>query len=207
MKFYLSSFRLGNKSNELVRLMPNNKKIGYIPNAGDYTEGDRDKKNKWEKEDIESLEKLGLSVTYLDLKDYFGNINKLRKKINELGGVFIRGGNTFILRQAMKLSGFDIIFKELLKREDFVYSGYSAALCVLAPNLKALQQVDDPTNKPYKEIQETIWEGLEYLDYIILPHYKSDHPESKDVDKEVEYCKKNNIPFKTLKDGEVIIIE
>jgi hypothetical protein len=44
------------------------------------------------------------------------------------------------------------------------------------------------------------------LDYIILPHYKSDHPESADIDKEVEFCKKNN-PSKTLKDDEVIIIE
>jgi len=207
MKFYLSSFKLGDKSAELIRLMSENKKIAFIPNAGDYSGVDKDKRNKWEKEDIESLEKLGLSVEYLDLKDFFGKVDYLRKKLNEFGGVFVRGGNTFILRQAMKLSGFDIIFKEFLKKEDFVYAGYSAALCVLAPDLKALQQVDDPSDKPYKELQETIWEGLNYLDYIILPHYKSDHPESADIDKEVEFCKKNKIPYKTLKDGEVIIIE
>ena len=41
---------------------------------------------------------------------------------------------------------------------------------------------------------------------MILPHYKSDHPESEDIDKEVEYCDKNNIPYKTLRDGEVMIL-
>lgn len=207
MKFYLSSFKLGDKSNELKRLMPSNKRIVYIPNACDYTNIDWDKKNKWEKQDMQSLEHLGLRVEYLDLKKYFGKIDALRIKINEFGGVFVRGGNTFILRQAMKLSGFDLIFNELLKRKDFVYAGYSAGVCVLAPDFKALQIVDDPTDKPYPKLQDTIWEGLGFFDYIILPHYKSDHPESADIDKEVEFCKKNNISFKTLRDGEVIIIE
>lgn len=107
----------------------------------------------------------------------------------------------------MRLSGFDMIFDELRDKDNFVYAGYSAGICVLAPDFKALQIVDDPTDKPYKELQETIWEGLGYLDYIILPHYRSDHPESADIDKEVCYCEQNNIPYKTLRDGEVIIIE
>ncbi len=207
MKFYLSSFKLGNLSDELIKLMPDNKKIGYIPNAGDYTNTNLEKRNSWEKSDMQSLRDLGLTVEYLNLMEYFGNINDLRNKINELGGVFIRGGNTFILRQAMKLSGFDIIFSELLKKDNFLYSGYSAGICVLAPDLKALQIVDDPTDNPYEELEETIWEGLGFLEFIVLPHYNSNHPESADIDKEVQYCKKNNIPFKTLRDGEVIIIK
>ncbi|MCX6707599.1 MAG: Type 1 glutamine amidotransferase-like domain-containing protein [Candidatus Woesearchaeota archaeon] len=206
MKFYLSSSGLGNKAKELIRLMPQNKKMGYIPNACDYTNVDTNRRNEVNKSDIAELRNLGLDVEFLDLKDYFGKVNKLRKKINGLGGVFVRGGNTFILRQSMRLSGFDIIFKEILERDDFVYAGYSAGICVLAPNFKALQIVDDPMDNPYKG-QETIWEGLGYLDYIILPHYKSNHPESADIDREIEYCKKNKILFKTLKDGEVIIIK
>ena len=76
----------------------------------------------------------------------------------------------------------------------------------MAPSLKGLQTVDDPSDKPYPQLQETIWEGLGALDYIILPHYKSDHPESADIDKEVEYCTRNNLKFKTLRDGDAIII-
>jgi dipeptidase E len=207
MKFYLSSFKLGNNPAELVRLMGNNKKIAYIPNATDYTKINLKKKKDTEKEDIESLKKIGLKVSYLDLKNYFNKKNELQKKLNKFGGVFVRGGNTFALRQAMKLSGFDIIFKKLLKRNNFVYAGYSAGICVLSPNFKALQIVDDFKDKPYKELQKTIWKGLGFLDYIILPHYKSNHIESALIDKEIKFAKKNKIPFKTLKDGEIIIIE
>jgi dipeptidase E len=207
MKFYLSSFKLGEKSSELARLMSENKKIAYIPNASDYTKVDLDRRNIGNQNDMQSLRDIGLEVEYLDLKDYFGKESELRNKIDHFGGVFFRGGNTFILRQAMKLSGFENIFEDLKRRDNFVYAGYSAGICVLAPNFKALQIVDDPTDHPYSELKETIWEGLGYLNYIILPHYKSNHPESAKVDEVVEFAKKNNIPFKPLKDGEVIIIE
>jgi len=207
MKFYLSSFKLGNNPKELVRMMTPYKKIRFIPNACDYTSVDIERENRSNNNDMAALENLGLDVQLLDLKDYFGKTDELRKKISEVGALFVRGGNTFILRQAMRLSGFDIIFRELLKRDDFVYAGYSAGICVLSHDIKVLQNVDDPTDKPYEELQDTIWEGLGYLDYIIIPHYKSDHPESAAVDKIVVHCQKNNIPFKTLRDGEVITIK
>lgn len=207
MKFYLSSFKLGNKPEELKRLISVNNQFGYIPNACDYTNVDTNKRNEVNRCDITDLTQLGLQVEILDLKNYFSKNDKLREKLKQLGGIFIRGGNTFILRQAMRISGFDIIFRELLERDDFVYSGYSAGICILSKDLKILTMIDDPTDKPYKEYHETIWEGLGFLDYIILPHYKSDHTESAAVNHAVEYCEKNNISYKTLRDGEVIIIE
>lgn len=205
MKLYLSSFKLGEKAQELPSLFGENKKVGFIPNACDNI----DPKNiqELDNEVINQLQNLGLTVEYLDLKEYFGETQKLREKIDTLGGVFVRGGNTFILRQAMKLSGFDIIFNEKKQDKDFVYAGYSAGICVLAPNFKALKQVDDPTDHPYPQLQETIWKGLKLFDYIILPHYKSNHPESATIDLEVKFCKEKKIPYKTLKDGEVIIKE
>jgi len=77
-------------------------------------------------------------------------------------------------------------------------------VCVLAPRLEGLHHVDDPTVCPYPG-SSVIWEGLGILDYLVLPHYKSDHPESANIDRDVEYCTKNGIPFRTLRDGEVII--
>jgi len=40
-----------------------------------------------------------------------------------------------------------------------------------------------------------------------MPHWDSNHPESVDIDKEIAYCKENNIQYKAIRDGEVIIIE
>ena len=206
MKFYLSSYKFGKKVNKLIDLMPSNKKIGMIPNAIDFTGNDPIRRKESIKRNLQELKEVGLEPELLDLKEYFGKNNYLRKKMEGLGGVWVKGGNSFVLRQAMRLSGFDELVKEFLDK-DFFYGGYSAGICVLAPDLKALQIVDDATDTPYPELNEVIFEGLNILDYIILPHYKSNHPESADIDKEVEFCKKHRIPFKTLRDGEVIIIE
>jgi len=108
----------------------------------------------------------------------------------------------------MKLSGFDKVLKELIDSKfDMIYGGYSAGVCILAKSLKGLEIDDDLTQKPYGDDKDTIWEGLSVLDYVPVPHYQSDHPESAMIEKVVEYYKENNIPFKTLHDGEVIIIE
>ncbi|BDH61848.1 hypothetical protein MTP04_19780 [Lysinibacillus sp. PLM2] len=45
------------------------------------------------------------------------------------------------------------------------------------------------------------------MEYTIVPHYQSDHPESEDINNSIEYMINNKIPFIALKDGEVIIIE
>jgi dipeptidase E len=208
MKLYLSSYKLGNEANRLIELMPKgNKQLGYIPNALDFSGADPERKEQGIKKEMDELKNLGFKVELIDLQKYFGKSNELKKKLNKLGGVFVRGGNTFVLRQAMKLSGFDKYIKKLKPQNDFLYSGYSAGVCVLAPTLKSLQFADDPTDMPYKGLEKVIWEGLSVLDYMILPHYKSDHPESIHVNKEIAYCKKNKIAFKPLRDGEVIIID
>ncbi|MBN2457828.1 Type 1 glutamine amidotransferase-like domain-containing protein [Candidatus Woesearchaeota archaeon] len=206
MRFYLSSYKLGSKTEKLKELMPKGNAIGLIPNALDYTKADPVRREEGIKEDIGSLMSLGFVVETVDLKDYFGKTDQLRKKLDLLGGVFIRGGNAFVLRQAMRLSGFDVIFKELLLKDDFLYAGFSAGICVLAADLTPLKIVDDATDTPYRGQDKVIWEGLGYLDYIILPHYDSEHPESADIDKTVKFCIRNSIPFRTLRDGDVIVI-
>ena len=207
MKFYLSSYGLGNDIEKLKALIPH-KKIGYIANARDYSNPDVEHRKSSVARDVASLENLGIEVEEIDLKNYFNNKYELKKKIEELGAVFISGGNVFVLRQAMKLSGLDEILKELKNNNtDFLYAGYSAAGCVLAPSLRAFPIVDNSEDHPYEEFDETIWEGLGFIDFAFMPHYKSNHPESADVDKEIEFCEHNNIPYKTVRDGEVIVID
>ena len=204
MKLYLSSYKLGNETETLKKWLASTKKrVGYIPNALDFLEPDRFKVNT--EFDMNELRGLGFEVEILDLKDYFERIEVLRTKLLELDMLWVSGGNTFILRQAMRLSGFDELIADLQKRPNFVYGGYSAGCCVLSPTLQGLQIVDEPYVYPY-ELKETIWDGLGLIDYAFLPHFDSDHPESEAINKEVEYCKKNNLPFRTVRDGEVVIV-
>lgn len=128
--------------------------------------------------------------------------------MSEFGAVWARGGNAFVLRRAFKESGMD---KWLIgKKEDneFVYAGYSAGVCVLSPSLKGLETVDDPVMVAEGYLRETIWEGLALIDFAFAPHFESPgHPETELVNSLVEFYKKEEIKYKALHDGEVIVIE
>jgi dipeptidase E len=206
MKFYLSSYKLGRETGQLSKLFPKNKKAAYISNAGDHFT-DLERRRLWEESDIRDLSNLGLEVEHLDLREYFGQRDRLRTKILEFGVIWVSGGNLFVLRQAFRLSGFDEIVTELAGRKDLLYGGYSAGVCILAPTLRGIDIMDDPSARPYGTQHDTIWDGLGLIDYSIVPHYKSDHPESEAAGKVVEFMIENKMPFKALRDGEVIIIQ
>ena len=95
----------------------------------------------------------------------------------------------------------------LIEDDKIVYAGFSAACVILQKDMHGLDLVDDPNIVSEGYDKETIWDGLGLIDFYLAVHYKSDHPESAMVDKEVELCEKNNIPYKTLRDGEVLIID
>lgn len=202
MKLYLSSYHLGNKAEEFAKMFGANKKVAVIANAMDIV--DPEMRREKTQGNLEEMATLGLLPSELDLRDYFGQSEKLGNKLDEYGGVWVRGGNTFVLRRAMKYSGMDEYLREKIKSE-FVYGGYSAGICVLVPDMRGLDIVDDPKNVPIGYEPETIWEGVGLVDKMIVPHYKSDHPESYMVDKSVEWLESNKIPYETLRDGEVII--
>lgn len=203
MKFYLSSSRLWNEVEKLKSMLPHNPRILFLVNAADYKTDRRERSIERAKD----LGEISNNIEILDLKDYFGRKDELYIKIFQADMVRVIWWNTFVLRQAMKLSGLDEIIIQLWKEyHPIIYGGYSAGVSVLWPTLKRFDIVDDPTIKPYGEY-ETIWEGLWILPYCIATHYKSDHPESADIDKVVERMIDNKVLFVALRDWEVIIIK
>jgi len=204
MKLYLSSYRIGNDPKKLIKLFSVNKKAAVVVNAMDFL--DKLERNKSVKQEIDDLTKLGLIAEELDLRDYFDKSKYLSGKLDTYGLVWIRGGNTFILRRAMAQSGFDKLLKKKNEDPDFVYAGYSAGACVMSPNLYGLELVDNPHRIPPRYKPNVIWNGLGIIDFSIAPHYRSNHPESAVVEKIVEYYTRKKMPFKTLSDGEVIVV-
>ena len=204
MRFYLSSYLIGKDPSKLKSLISGDSNlVAYISNGFDGIR-DKDVRKKKEQEDISQLENIGFTVALVNLRDYFGKTKMLLQKLSTCKLLWISGGNVFVLRQAMHLSGFDSIIDELLN-EGVVYGGYSAGACVLSPSLKGYHIVDNPEENPYGTVG-VIWDGLNKIEYNIAPHFNSNHPESAGVSKEIEYCINNNIAYKPLKDGEVIII-
>lgn len=204
MNLYLSSYKLGNDVSYLKKwIKENDNKILLIKNARDTKEQNEAEKNIIQ-QNIKMLEELGFNVTILDLKEYFNKSDELKKFItNNYRAFCVIGGNVFILRKAMQLSGFDSYLKENHNNDDLLYIGYSAGICVLSPSLVGLELVDNKIN--IYNSDEIIEEGLGLIDYSIAPHYKSDHPESVSIDNLVRFFEKNKVKYKTLSDGEVII--
>lgn len=203
MLLYLSSYKLGNKTDILKKwIKENGNTILIIANSRDWSP-DTDEKEESIKRNITELQELGFSVVRIDLRNYFKNKAKLKEDLEKYNAFYVIGGNTYTLRMAMKYSGFDEYIKGISNKSNYLYSGYSAGICVLSPDLRGLDLVDEPIN-PYSD-EPILYEGLGILDYVPVPHYKSDHPESTLVDKVVALFSEKGIKYKALKDGDVIV--
>jgi dipeptidase E len=205
MRLYLSSFRNGNKPEELLRMLGNSRRTALIFNAQDW-KNDEDRKNDYNQETAR-LQSIGLQPEEVDLRQYFGKPDGLKELLADFDLIWVRGGNVFVLRRAFKQSGADKIITELVSDDKVAYGGYSAGVDILQPHLHGIELVDDPNVVPASYEPEVIWDCLGLIPYCVAPHYKSDHPESADIDKSVEYYIDNHIPFIALHDGEAIVIE
>lgn len=192
------------KFKDLLLSVTKNKKVALITNALDFTNNyfELTKSVQRDKRDIEGL---GLEVEQVDLREYFGKTDALKKKLAEFNAVYVRGGNVFVLRRAFQESGFDKIIFDLAKQDDFVYAGYSAGMCVLSPSLDGLQFVDDPQIDPEGYKKQRLEEGLGIIHYSVAPHFRSDHPESQKINVVVDYYLNNKVVFVALTDADVII--
>lgn len=205
MKFYLSSYRLGNDPQRLIEIVGENKRVAVIPNALDFSD-DLARREEGILREIDDLKKLGLEPEELDLREYFQKPDELKHKLAGLGLIWVCGGNVFVLRKAFKESGMDEWLVSQKENKEVVYGGYSAGVCVLSKTLKGLDIVDDPNVIVEGYTKEPIWDGLGLIDFAFAPHYQSLNPESEAVNKLVDYYIKTNMEYKALKDGEVIVI-
>ncbi len=209
MKLYLSSYRLGNDAVRLGRLVSGEKRIGVVRNALDYSD-DVKRLDEGRAREFDDLRSLGLHPEEVDLRRYFGAPDILRDVVNQLDALWVVGGNTFILRRAIKgraikESGLD---KILLEQDgSFVYAGYSAGACAVTPTLRGIHLVDEPETVPAGYRKEVVWEGLGLVPFSVVPHYRSDHPESNANEEVVTFFLEQKLPFIVLRDGEVYIRE
>ena len=206
MKLYLSSLGLGNETDRLVSMIPGNRRAAVVFSALDFSNEFERKQASVDRE-VQMLAGLGLEAEALDLRDFFGRPDSLADEMARFGMLWVIGGNTFVLRRAMRQSGLDRFLIDNRDNDEFVYAGYSAGCCVLAPTLRGIDLVDDPLVVPEGYDMEIVWEGLSLVDYCIAPHYRSDMEESSLIEKAVQYFIDNKMLFKALRDGEVIVVD
>ena len=203
MRLFLSSYRLGNRPEELLRLLRGGRRVALIMNAADYKPPEERAESL--QRELEDLRGLGLEPVEVDLRPYFGRSAALRADLAGFDALYLRGGNVYILRRALRQSGADELIRELLARDAVVYAGYSAGPCMLGPTLRGIEsEEDDPAFVPEGYEAPVIWEGLGVLPYAILPHYDLDRP---DLLATVTYFVDSHVPFVALRDGEALVID
>ncbi len=201
MLLYLSSQKLGNRVDVLKKwIKEHDNKIILIFNALDAKGQDVIDKNV--SEDKKLLEEVGFDVSICDLKNYFDCPEKLRADFTQCHAFCVMGGNVFLLRQAMKYSGFDQFLKGI-SSSDYLYIGYSAGSVILSKDLSGFRGIDDEVF--YYSKEDFFYEGLSLIDYLFIPHYQSNYRKVELIHNLVEDCKKNDIRFQVVRDGDVII--
>jgi dipeptidase E len=205
MRLYLSSYRLGNRADEL-RAMASGTTAVVIANALDFT-ADTARKNASTAREITELADLGFSARELDLREFFGRSGALLKELQDVSLVWVVGGNAFLLRRALMLSGLDDYLLARKGEPSLLYGGYSAGAIVATPTLRGIEIVDSPSMTADGYNPEILWDGLGLVPYSIAPHYKSNHPDSELMDAIVDFFNANEMPFRAIRDGDVIITD
>ncbi len=199
MRLYLSSFGLGPRPDDLLSML-RGPRTAVIANAMDpYPD-------RGLETEAEMFRPLGLDIVEVDLREHFADPTRIRDDLTNFDLLWVRGGNVFALRQALARSGADRAIVDLLKDDAFVYGGYSAGPCVLAPSLRGLEFCDDP--KPVEAMygEPVIFDGLGILDFAFVPHVDSvGHPETEALTEVAERYRCDGVPFRAFRDGQVLV--
>jgi len=205
MHLYLSSFRMGDRFQDLLDLAGPGARTAVISNAVDFIDlEDRRAYAAKVHDPAADFRQAGLDAFDLDLRDHFGRPESLAAALVGIRLVWCVGGNAFLLRRALRQSGFEAA---IAGRADLIYGGWSAGACVAGSTLRGLELMDDPDLVVDGYAPAPVWEGLGLVDYAIVPHFESDHPEADAAARAHHYMTREGIPHRTLRDGDVIVSE
>lgn len=164
MKLYLASLGIPDRK-AYLRLFAKNQphRVAIIPTA--WNVAPATKSAPFLQSIQTTFDELGFATTLLDLADYAAKPAELREALTGISSIWVTGGNTFYLNYWMRESGFDKLLPELLA-QGVIYGGESAGAVVAGKTLHGIEILDDPNEAP-----DTIWPGLSFVDYGIIPHW------------------------------------
>ena len=202
VRLYLSSYRIGADRSALAELVEPPGRAGVVFNALD---GFADRLRIFVRES-DDLNTLGFECEELDLRWYFDDLEGLIERLNHLQFLWVVGGNTFVLARAMTQSRLGEALQGPLSDGRLVYGGYSAGSCAATPDLEGIHLMDDPKVIPEGYLPDVTPRTLHLVPWRIVPHWRSDHPESADAERAADYLRRSGLSFRTLRDGEALIV-
>lgn len=204
MRLFLSSYRFGAHQRRLLELTGEPGRIAVIANACDAWP------SAWQSavtSDLFPLRRLGFHPDVIDLRDYVERPGAIEPVLRRYPAVWVRGGNTFVLRAQLARSGADLALTTLLAEDALVYAGYSAGACVMTPDLHGIEAMDDPAEVRTACGVEPRWDGLGLVDRRIVPHLDSPtDPEGLSRKLVREYLAAD-VPHWALTDDHVVVVD
>lgn len=217
MRLFLSSYRFGADPDRFHALMRPGARIAVIAAAADAWPATA--RASAVVSDIAPLRRMGYQAEEVDLRAFIGHPDDLADRLARFDGVWVRGGNTFVLRARLAQSGADVILGSRVREGSLVYAGYSAGACVATPTLVGLDASDDPGEVEPACAVEPRWDGLGFVEFAIVPHYPGPNPgdvwsiDTASVDaagaanRTITALRSAGIAYRTLTDDEAIVVD
>lgn len=205
MRLFLSSYRAGKHPDRLVELFGAGSQVGVITNAKDYKSFGERKASV--NELLNYLSALAMKPVEIDLRDYFQISNSVSEVLSKNKTIWLAGGNAFLLRRALRQSGIEPILGDAVRKNQIVLGGESAGAIIMGPTLKHSEldtDEDSPNYIPEGYDKEVIWEGLDFITYVPVPHYQTS--DYIGIYEYVSKLDKEGIPYKTMTDDQAILI-
>lgn len=203
VRLYLSSYRIGARPEVLRDMVGRGTRAAVIANACDVFESSRLGLAR----EVDDLSGLGFSVIELDLRDFFGQPERLRSSLAALDLLWVTGGNAFVLGRAMHACGFDMASADLVRNGELVYGGYSAGVWAIAATFEGIHLMDDPTVLPEGYPADAVATPLGWVPWTVVPHWCSDHPEAPAAEAAVDHLLTAGLPVRALRDGHAIVVD
>ncbi|TSD93942.1 peptidase [Skermania sp. ID1734] len=195
MRLFLASFRFGAHQDRFLDLVGGAGRAAVIANACDAWPPRA--RASAVKSDIVPLRTSGFEVDEVDLRT-----GPTAGELARYDVVWVRGGNTFVLRAQLLLSGADTVLAKLIRDDAIVYAGYSAGACVMCPSLDGLESMDDPEQVPNVCGIDPVLDGLALVDRPIIPHC-GEEPEADEL---AQHYRETGVAHWALTDEQVVLI-
>lgn len=136
MRLFLASYRFGDHHTRFAELVGPGARIAVIAAAADaWPPAARASAVTSE---LAPLRRAGYDAEELDVRDFARSPRTLEQTLRTFDGVWVRGGNTFVLRAQLARTGADDVLEHLVRDGELVYAGYSAGAAVATPTLIGL---------------------------------------------------------------------
>lgn len=206
MKLFLASYRFGDHHTRFAELVGPGARIAVIAAAADAWPAAA--RASAVTSELTPLRRAGYDAEELDIRDYAPSPDSLEHALRTFDCVWVRGGNTFVLRAQLARTGADDVLERLVRNGDLAYAGYSAGAAVATPTLTGLDVTDDPSDVLATCGIETVWTGLGLVDFAIVPHGGGSVLEDPAATaRTIAVLTAAQIPFRVLSDQQVVVVD